>query len=121
MDNPRATHANSQPDNQSCQVMDVVGDVGFGLTLAWHYLVLFSPVFGDLSRGAGYSFERQFALYSSIAVTFLLILLLSRKDGNKAGARWHRKALPAFVGAAGTVTSALYAVSYTHLIPARQK
>ena len=110
MDNPRATHANSQPDNQSCQVMDVVGDVGFGLTLAWHYLVLFSPVFGDLSRGAGYSFERQFALYSSIAVTFLLILLLSRKDGNKAGARWHRKALPAFVGAAGTVTSALYAV-----------
>ncbi len=110
MDNPRATHANSQPDNQSCQVMDVVGDVGFGLTLAWHYLVLFSPVFGDLSRGAGYSFERQFALYSSIAVTFLLILLLSRKDGDKAGARWHRKALPAFVGAAGTVTSALYAV-----------
>ncbi len=110
MDNPRATHANSQPDNQSCQVMDVVGDVGFGLTLAWHYLVLFSPVFGDPSRGAGYSFERQFALYSSIAVTFLLILLLSRKDGNKAGARWHRKALPAFVGAAGTVTSALYAV-----------
>lgn len=110
MDNPRATHANSQPDNQSCQVMDVVGDVGFGLTLAWHYLVLFSPVFGDLSRGAGYSFERQFALYSSIAVTFLLILLLSRKDGDKAGARWHRKVLPAFVGAAGTVTSALYAV-----------
>ena len=83
---------------------------GSGCTLAWHYLVLFSPVFGDLSRGAGYSFERQFALYSSIAVTFLLILLLSRKDGNKAGARWHRKALPAFVGAAGTVTSALYAV-----------
>ena len=53
----------------------VTTHVGFCLMLAWHYLLLFSPAFGDIERGNefDYLFLRQLALYIALALTFYVI------------------------------------------------
>lgn len=49
--------------------------IGFCLMLSWHYLILFSPAFGDIDRGNefDYLFLRQLALYIALAITFYAV------------------------------------------------
>ncbi len=100
-------------EDGSLRVADLLLGAGFGFMLAWHYLVLFSPVFGDLN-GEGtfsYLFERQLVLYISLAVTFGLIWLrgVPKKQDKE---RRHNPSvrLVIIVGLLSVVVSALYAV-----------
>lgn len=56
--------------------------IGFSLMLAWHYLILFSPAFGDMiaidSLGFRYIFYRQLSLYISLAICFYMIWVLGK-------------------------------------------
>ena len=81
------TDSNSRPADGFFKVEDILLTVGFGLMLAWHYLVLFSPIFGlaqelDPSR---YLFDRQLALYISLAVSFSIIGIVSWRSKQNSG------------------------------------
>lgn len=68
------------------RIADILSDVGFVFMLAWHYLVLFSPIFGDLN-GSGefeYLYMRQLVLYTSLALTFGGVWLYGRFFGEKS-------------------------------------
>lgn len=95
------------------RIADILLDGGFVLMLAWHYLVLFSSVFGDLGNGNTYDyiFIRQLVLFLSLAVTFGVVWLFGKlRDRNE----WNLFATPNVVYAAGLfafVSSCLYAAS----------
>lgn len=53
--------------------------IGFKALLAWHYLVLFSPLFfGAMQETSEFLFKRQLALYLSLGVTFGVLALVGR-------------------------------------------
>lgn len=54
--------------------------IGFCLMLSWHYLLLFSPAFGDIGQDNefDYLFLRQLALYLALAFTFYVIWAFGR-------------------------------------------
>lgn len=55
--------------------------LGFKTLLAWHYLVLFTPMFiGDIKSGSfPFFFERQFTLYLTLAVSFGVLALFGKR------------------------------------------
>lgn len=55
--------------------------LGFKTLLAWHYLVLFTPLFiGDPHQGFfPFFFERQLTLYLALAVSFGLLSLIGKR------------------------------------------
>ncbi|MDR2492819.1 MAG: LuxR C-terminal-related transcriptional regulator [Coriobacteriales bacterium] len=54
---------------------------GFKLLLAWHYVVLFSPLLAGMpdQESSAVFFERQVILYSSIAGAFVVFMLLGKR------------------------------------------
>ena len=56
---------------------------GFRALLAWHYLILFSPVLakGSLANLNGLLVDRQLLLYSVLALAFLVLFLATRAIG----------------------------------------
>lgn len=54
--------------------------LGFKALLAWHYLVLFTPMFiGDIHTGSFlFFFERQLALYFSLGVSFGILAFVGK-------------------------------------------
>ena len=56
---------------------------GFRALLAWHYLILFSPVLakGSLASLNGLLVDRQLLLYSVLALTFLFLFLFTKTVG----------------------------------------
>ena len=78
----------NKPVEQSLKISEMMLAFGFSLILAWHYLVLFSPVFtSDNGDGLfGYLLERQLTLYLSIAAAFTVIAAVktqARKKGKQ--------------------------------------
>ncbi len=61
--------------------------IGFVLMLAWHYLILFSPAFGDITvegqLNTDYLFERQLVLYLVLAATFYVMYLIDKRRKNR--------------------------------------
>ncbi|HBT96032.1 MAG TPA: hypothetical protein DEB24_08195, partial [Coriobacteriia bacterium] len=82
--------------------------IGFKAMLAWHYLIMFSPIFvGPVEAEFAPSFfNRQLTLYISIAVTFAVLFLfseiLSKKDASSSSL-----VFIAVSGCAATVASML--------------
>ncbi|MDO4290256.1 MAG: hypothetical protein Q4C41_03385 [Eggerthellaceae bacterium] len=91
-------------------VADLLLDAGFVLMLAWHYLVLFSSVFGDLASGDvfGYLYMRQLVLYLSLAVTFGGIWLFARFRSKRGTARSASVMTVYLAGLLALVVSAVY-------------
>lgn len=55
--------------------------IGFKVLLAWHYLVLFSPLLIGSIEADSFSFfyQRQLTLYFFVAVTFLIMMFISKR------------------------------------------
>ena len=75
-----ATSEHEQQDSSTVRIILI--SIGFSLMLAWHYLILFSPVFGDIGAlgevDGDYLFARQLTLYIMIALAFGALLLHGR-------------------------------------------
>ena len=75
-----ATSEHEQQDSSTVRIILI--SIGFSLMLAWHYLILFSPVFGDIGAlgevDGDYLFARQLTLYIMIALAFGTLLLHGR-------------------------------------------
>lgn len=53
--------------------------IGFKALLAWHYLVLFSPLFmGAWAQSSDFLFMRQMVLYLSLSASFGILTLVGR-------------------------------------------
>lgn len=97
----------------SLSVADILLDTGFVLMLAWHYLVLFSSVFGDLENENvfDYFFARQLVLYFSLAVTFGGVWLFGRFRSRRGGRSSASSSLVYASGLFASVASGLYAAA----------
>ena len=97
----------------SLSVADTLLDTGFVLMLAWHYLVLFSSVFGDLENGDvfDYCFARQLVLYLSLAATFGGVWLFGRFRDKRGGKSSASSNLVYASGLFASVASGLYAAA----------
>lgn len=90
--------------------------IGFSLMLTWHYLILFSPVFGDMTPMApsfedNYLFMRQLCLYVSIAICFCVIWLTGRHRMANALPLKKRSYPIYLLGLASVAVGALYVVA----------
>lgn len=84
--------------------------IGFCLMLSWHYLLLFSPAFGDIERSNefDYLFLRQLALYIALAVTFYVIWAFGKWRMRKGTMRKTFTAPTLLIGIAASALSLLY-------------
>lgn len=97
----------------------VTTHVGFALMLAWHYLILFSPAFGDVSRTSGfdYLFVRQLTLYVAIAAAFYTIWAHGKWQ-MRHGERKSAFSTPVIaIGALATVVSFIYVGNHVIELP----
>lgn len=95
--------------------------IGFSLMLAWHYLILFSPAFGDMiaidSLGFRYIFYRQLSLYISLAICFYMIWVLGKWGRSRGKAPSKRIANIPATGIVSMIVGAAFALSQYLDIP----
>lgn len=83
--------------------------------LSWHYLILFSPAYGDVGIYDGvdnnYLFARQLALYVSLALCFFLIWVLAKSRKARPRHTSRRHAHIHIVGWTSVAIGALFAAA----------
>ncbi len=114
-----STELIENPDKISVERLPAA--IGFSLMLAWHYLILFSPAFGDSvslqSLGMDYVFYRQITLYLSLAFCFYLIWVYGKwRRPSKEQVRKRTSNIP-ITGAASIVAGALFSLSQYFELP----
>lgn len=85
--------------------------IGFALMLSWHYLILFSPAFGDVSKTSGfeYLFLRQLTLYVAIGAAFYAVWAHGKWQMSHGGRKTAFFSAPVvIVGAMATIISFIY-------------
>ena len=90
--------------------------VGFKALLAWHYLVLFSPLFigQSLAGSSSFLYLRQFVLYLSLAASFGLLTLVGRPLLKRSKGLGPSRAAISIVGGVSTVATVLPLVIVSH-------
>lgn len=94
--------------------------IGFCLMLAWHYLLLFSPAFGDIERGSefDYIFLRQLALYIALALSFYAIWAFGKVRMRRGKQVEHTFSAPTLIiGIIACLLSFLYVGASTFNLP----
>lgn len=88
----------------------VTTHIGFCLMLVWHYLLLFSPAFGDVERSNefDYLFLRQFALYIALALTFYVVWAFGKWRARTGKANRTPSTPGLVIGIAASLLSLLY-------------
>lgn len=99
----------------SANTSGFIRSVGFPLMLAWHYLILFTPVFSSnyINHNTLDLGSRQLMLYFSLAVGFVLIAVIDHGLAKREESIpfWQKPLLAGIVGLASIAASALNTVS----------
>lgn len=106
--------ASETKQNNNMARIIMVGS-GFSLLLAWHYLILFSPAFGDIDASGEvddvFLFARQLTLYVMIALTFAFFSFLKKWRKAPANARVTNLTVTTVTGILALVVGALYVLA----------
>lgn len=82
--------------------------IGFKALLAWHYLVLFSPLFmGAWAQSSDFLFMRQMVLYLSLSASFGILTLVGRPLLKRSKSLGPSRVVIVTVGAASTLATVL--------------
>lgn len=81
--------------------------VGFKALLAWHYLVLFSPLFFGGADSSPFLFNRQLVLYLSLAVAFGVLAIIGRPLLKRSKNLGPSRAVIVLTGAVSTLATVL--------------
>lgn len=95
------------------RIADILFDAGFMIMLTWHYLVLFSSVFGDLRSQSDleYIYMRQLTLYLSLAFSFGAVWLFGKFRDRSARSSLASPRVVLAVGLFACAASCLYALA----------
>lgn len=81
--------------------------VGFKALLAWHYLVLFSPLFFGAFASSEFLLNRQLALYLSLAAAFGILAIIGRPLLKRSKRLGPSRIVITLVGTVSTIATVL--------------